>query len=150
MAKRRRQKARRRGPKTFSLYDAAVSYGNLSILTTGLLGSGPVEAILGDYDIGMTTTRTGIDPGLSGANGRGTQILSTTLTGGEMISLSDIMYAPQMSFDIIMGNAKANMVPMMLAGVSFNFGAKLFRKVMRKQFASANRMIKPLGLGVRI
>jgi len=149
MAKRGRKKSRRRGPKTFSLYDAAVSYGNLSILTTGLLGSGPVEAILGDYDIGMTTTRTGIDPGL-GTNGRGSQILSTQLTGGEMISLSDIMYAPQMSFDIIMGNAKTNMVPMMLAGVSFNFGAKLFRKVMRKQFASANRMIKPLGLGVRI
>jgi len=149
MAKRGRKKARRRGPKTFSLYDAAVSYGNLSILTTGLLGSGPVEAVIGDYDIGMTSTRTGIDPGLGG-NGRGSQILSTTLTGGEQISLSDIMYAPQMSFDIIMGNAKTNMVPMMLAGVSFNFGAKLFRKVMRKQFASANRMIKPLGLGVRI
>ena len=131
------------------MYDAAVSYGNLSILTTGLLGSGPVEAVIGDYDIGMTTTRTGIDPGLGG-NGHGSQILSTTLTGGEQISLSDIMYAPQMSFDIIMGNAKTNMVPMMLAGVSFNFGAKLFRKVMRKQFASANRMIKPLGLGVRI
>jgi len=147
MAKRGRKKARRRGPKTFSLYDAAVSYGNLSILTTGLLGSGPAEAVLGSYDIGMTETRTSLG---MGDFGRGTQTLSTQLTGGEQISLSDIMYAPQMSFDIIMGNAKTNMVPMMLAGVSFNFGAKIFRKVMRKQFASANRMIKPLGLGVRI
>ena len=147
MAKRGRKKARRRGPKTFSLYDAAVSYGNLSILTTGLLGSGPVEAVVGSYDIAMTETSTSLG---MGSFGRGTQTLSTTLEGAEQISLSDIMYAPQMSFDIIMGNAKTNMVPMMLAGVSFNFGAKLFRKVMRKQFASANRMIKPLGLGVRI
>ena len=106
-----------------------------------------MEAVVGSYDIGMTETRTSLG---MGDFGRGTQTLSTQLTGGEQISLSDIMYAPQMSFDIIMGNAKTNMVPMMLAGVSFNFGAKLFRKVMRKQFASANRMIKPLGLGVRI
>lgn len=147
MARRGRKKARRRGPKTFSLYDAAVSYGNLSILTTGLLGSGPVEAVVGSYDIGMKETNLS---GLGMGVGRDTGITTTTLTGGEQISLSDIMYAPQMSFDIIMGNAKTNMVPMMLAGVSFNFGAKLFRKVMRKQFASANRMIKPLGLGVRI
>ena len=143
MARRRKAK-RRRGPKTWSLYDAAVSYGNLSILTQGLLGSGPAEAVLGDYDVGYKSTTAPSD------SWRGTQTLETTMVGGDQISLQDIMYAPQMSFDIIMGNAKTNRVPMMLAGVTFNFGAKVFRKVMRKQFASANRMIKPLGLGVRV
>ena len=138
----RRRKARRRSRKKFiNLYDMAVAYGNLAIITQGTLGSGPVEALTGSYDIGYTRTA---DVGL----GRGSQMMS--LTGATQISLADIMNAPTLSFQQIMANAEANAMPMALSAITFNVGAKVFKKVMRKPFTQANKLIKPLGLDVRI
>jgi len=138
----RRRKARRRSRKKFiNLYDMAVAYGNLAIITQGTLGSGPVEALTGAYDIGYTKTS---DVGL----GRGSQML--TMTGASQISLADIMNAPTLSFQQIMDNAQANAVPMLFAATSFNIGARIFKKVMRRPFTQANKLIKPLGLDVRI
>jgi len=138
---RRGKKSRRRGPKQFNIYDALVGYGNLAIITQGTLGSGPVEAFTGTYDIGYLRTQ---DAGL----GRGSQILS--MVGQDQISLADILNAPTMSFQQIMANAQANAIPMMLQSVTFNVGARIFKKLMRKPFNSANRLIKPLGLNVRL
>jgi len=107
----------------------------------GTLGSGPVEAVTGAYDIGMSRTA---DVGL----GRGSQMLA--LTGTDQISLADIMNAPSLSFDQITQNARSNAVPMALAAVTFNVGASVFKKIMRKPFTQANKLIKPLGLNVRI
>ena len=138
----RRRKARRRSRKKFiNLYDMAVAYGNLAIITQGTLGSGPVEALTGAYDIGYTRTA---DVGL----GRGSQAL--TMTGAGQISLADIMNSPTLSFQQIMANAAANAMPMALSAITFNVGAKVFKKVMRKPFTQANKLIKPLGLDVRI
>ena len=119
----------------------AVAYGNLAIITQGTLGSGPVEALTGAYDIGYTRT---VDVGL----GRGSQAL--TMTGASQISLADIMNSPTLSFQQIMANAEANAMPMALSAITFNVGAKVFKKVMRKPFTQANKLIKPLGLDVRI
>jgi hypothetical protein len=138
---RRKTKRRRSRKKFINLYDMAVAYGNLSIITMGTLGSGPVEAVTGAYDIGYT--RTG-DVGL----GRGSQMLA--LTGATQISLADIMNAPTLSFQQIMDNAQANAVPMLFAATTFNIGARIFKKVMRRPFSQANKLIKPLGLDVRI
>jgi hypothetical protein len=138
----RRRKARRRSRKKFiNLYDMAVAYGNLAIITQGTLGSGPVEALTGAYDIGYTRTA---DVGL----GRGSQALA--MTGAAQISLADIMNSPTLSFQQIMANAEANAMPMALSAITFNVGAKVFKKVMRKPFTQANKLIKPLGLDVRI
>ena len=138
----RRRKARRRSRKKFiNLYDMAVAYGNLAIITQGTLGSGPVEALTGSYDIGYSRTA---DVGL----GRGSQMMS--LTGATQISLADIMNAPTLSFQQIMANAEANAMPMALSAITFNMGAKVFKKVMRRPFSQANKLIKPLGLDVRI
>ena len=138
----RRRKARRRSRKKFiNLYDMAVAYGNLAIITQGTLGSGPVEALTGAYDIGYTRTA---DVGL----GRGSQAL--TMTGASQISLADIMNSPTLSFQQIMANAEANAMPMALSAITFNVGAKVFKKVMRRPFSQANKLIKPLGLDVRI
>ena len=138
----RRRKARRRSRKKFiNLYDMAVAYGNLAIITQGTLGSGPVEALTGAYDIGYTRTA---DVGL----GRGSQAL--TMTGAAQIRLADIMNSPTLSFQQIMANAEANAMPMALSAITFNVGAKVFKKVMRKPFTQANKLIKPLGLDVRI
>jgi len=139
---RRGKKSRRRGPKQFNIYDALVGYGNLAIITQGTLGSGPVEAFTGTYDIGYSVTRA--DVGL----GRASQTLG--MVGQEQISLADILNAPTMSFQQIMANAQANAIPMMLQSVTFNIGARVFKKLMRKPFSSANRLIKPLGLNVRL
>ena len=138
---RRKTKRRRSRKKFINLYDMAVAYGNLSIITMGTLGSGPVEAVTGAYDIGYSRTA---DVGL----GRGSQMLA--LTGATQISLADIMNAPTLSFQQIMDNAQANAIPMLFAATSFNIGARIFKKVMRRPFSQANKLIKPLGLDVRI
>jgi len=138
---RRKTKRRRSRKKFINLYDMAVAYGNLSIITQGTLGSGPVEALTGKYDIGYTRT---VDMGL----GRESQMLA--LTGATQISLADIMNAPTLSFQQIMDNAQANAVPMLFAATTFNIGARIFKKVMRRPFTQANKLIKPLGLDVRI
>jgi len=138
---RRRKARRRRSKKYINLYDMAVAYGNLAIITQGTLGSGPVEALTGSYDIGYTRTA---DVGL----GRGSQQLQ--MTGAAQISLADIMNSPTLSFQQIMANAEANAMPMALSAITFNVGAKVFKKVMRKPFTQANKLIKPLGLDVRI
>ena len=138
---RRRKARRRRSKKYINLYDMAVAYGNLAIITQGTLGSGPVEALTGAYDIGYTRTA---DVGL----GRGSQALA--MTGAAQISLADIMNSPTLSFQQIMANAEANAMPMALSAITFNVGAKVFKKVMRKPFTQANKLIKPLGLDVRI
>ena len=72
------------------------------------------------------------------------------VTGAAQISLADIMNAPAMSFDAVMANARASAVPAALAAISFNIGASVFKKIMRKPFNQANKLIKPLGLNVRI
>ena len=138
---RRRKARRRRSKKYINLYDMAVAYGNLAIITQGTLGSGPVEALTGSYDIGYTRTA---DVGL----GRGSQQLA--MTGAAQISLADIMNSPTLSFQQIMANAEANAMPMALSAITFNVGAKVFKKVMRKPFTQANKLIAPLGLDVRI
>ncbi len=140
MARRKKATRRRRKP-ALNLYDMAVAYGNLNIITQATLGSGPIEALSGAYDIGYTRT---VDAGL----GRGSQMLA--VTGASQISLADIMNAPAMSFDAVMANARASAVPAALAAISFNIGASVFKKIMRKPFNQANKLIKPLGLNVRI
>ena len=138
---RRKKATRRRKKPALNLYDMAVAYGNLNIITQATLGSGPIEALSGAYDIGYTRTA---DVGL----GRGSQMLA--VTGAAQISLADIMNAPAMSFDAVMANARASAVPAALAAISFNIGASVFKKIMRKPFNQANKLIRPLGLNVRI
>ena len=41
----KKKKTRRRTPKTMSLFDAAVAYGNLTILTEGTFGTGPIDSL---------------------------------------------------------------------------------------------------------
>ena len=132
---------RRRGPKYFNVYNAIVGYGNLAILTQGTLGAGPIEVVTSTYDIGY---KSGGDLGL------GSSATSMVMTGTDVISLADILNEPTMSFSQIMQNARANAVPMALQSVTFNVGARIFRKLMRRNFSAANRLIKPLGLNVRL
>ncbi len=139
MARRKSKSRRRRSPKTISLYEMAVAYGNMSILSEGMLGTSPVGFVTGATDLGYKTVA---DQGLG--------VMSRTVSGANVISLGDIFNEPGLAMSEIMANAKENAVPMALASITLNTGAKIFRKVMRKPFNQANRVIRPLGLGVRL
>ncbi len=130
MARRRSKAKRRRSPRTKSLYSMAVGYGNLAILTQGIAGTSPYGMITGKADIGYTT--------------------SGSLTGAGAISLGDILQNPSAAFSQMNSNVSANAAGMMIQAITFNAGAKIFRKVMAKPFREANKVIRPLGLGVSL
>ena len=127
---RRKAKARRRRSRNKSLYSMAVGYGNLAILTQGIAGTSPYGMITGSADIGYTD---------SGA-----------INGGAQISLGDILQNPSAAFSQMNTNISANAAAMMVQAITFNAGAKIFRKVMSKPFREANKVIRPLGLGVSL
>jgi hypothetical protein len=108
----------------------AVGYGNLAILTQGILGTSPYGAITGKADIGYTT--------------------SGSLTGAGVISLGDILQNPSAAFSQMNANVSGAAASMMIQAITFNAGAKIFRKVMSKPFREANKVIRPLGLGVSL
>jgi hypothetical protein len=129
MARRRKAKRSRR-PRTKSLYSMAVGYGNLAILTQGIAGTSPYGMITGKADIGYSST------GL--------------ITGGGAISLGDLLQNPSAAFSQMNANVSANAASMMIQAITFNAGARIFRKVMSKSFNQANKVIRPLGLGVAL
>ncbi len=140
---RRKKRSRRRSPKTISLYDAAVAYGNLTILTEGTVGTGPVGFFTGDYDLKSVSTTVG-------DSWHGSQTLTTSIVGASQISLRDMLNEPGMSFDQIQANVKANAVGMAMNAILFNAGAKVLKRAIRQPINQANRLIRPLGMGVRI
>ena len=127
---RRKATSRRRSPKTFNLYSAAVGYGNLAILTQGIAGTSPVGMITGAAD---TFTASG-----------------GYATGGPGVTLGDILQNPSSAFMTMQSNASANAANMAIQALTFNAGARIFRKVMSRPFREANKVIRPLGLGVRL
>lgn len=139
MAKKKSK--RRRSPKQFSLWDGAVAYGNLSILTEGALGTSPYGFITGKPDLTSTTKSLGI--GLAATD-------VTTITGGAEISLGDMMSEPGLAWQQINSNMSQNAMSIAFQAISFNVGAKLTRRLLRAPINSANRLIRPMGLGVQI
>lgn len=136
----KKKKTRRRTPKTMSLYDAAVAWGNLTILTEGTVGSGPIGFITGEYDIQSSTT-----------SGWSTDLVGTTkISGNEQISMRDMLNDPGLSFGQITENVKNNAVGMTVNALVFNAGARILKRAIRQPINQANRFIRPLGLGVRI
>ena len=75
---------------------------------------------------------------------------SGAITGGGVISLGDILQNPSAAFAQMNSNVSANAAGMMIQAITFNAGAKIFRKVMSKPFREANKVIRPLGLGVSL
>jgi hypothetical protein len=127
---RRKATRRRRSPRTRSLYSIAVGYGNLAILTQGIAGTSPYGMITGAAD---TFTSGG-----------------AYATGGPAVTLGDILQNPSSAFSTMQANASSNAASMMVQAITFNAGAKVFRKVMSRPFREANKVIRPLGLGVSL
>ena len=127
---RRKKTQRRRSPRYKSLYTMAVAYGNLAILSQGIAGTSPLGMVMQGAD---TYTDTG-----------------AIATGADSVSLGDILQNPTQAFAAMNSNISVNASAMMIQAITFNAGAKIFRKVMSKPFREANKVIRPLGLGVQL
>jgi len=138
----RRKKQRRKSPKTISIYDSAVAWGNLTILTEGSLGTGPIGFLTGDFDLAASKSSVS-----AWETGLGT---IDTLSGADQISARDLLNQPGMAFAQIQSNVKTNAMGMAFSAIVFNAGAKVLKRTMRQPINQANRLIRPLGLGVRI
>ena len=138
----RKKSKRRRAKKYFSLWNAGVAYGNLSILTHGTLGGvGPIEFFTGITDLTSTTKSQYLGAELG-------NVMSTTISGGTELSLGDVLTEPTTAWDII--HVKINAVGMATEAIIFNTSATVLRRLLRAPINSANRLIRPLGLGVKI
>lgn len=141
----KKKSTRRRRPKSFRILNAleALAYGQ--ILSTGITGGGLWEFVTGDKDLGYTS-ETVTD------SWHGSQTLSTTLGGTDVISLRDFMSEPTLAIGQMTSNFSANIAPMAIAGlvtgVSFNVG----RRVLRRPINTFNRniMVPLLGHGVKL
>lgn len=136
MARRRTKRKSRRGPKTISILNAMEAYAYANLLSTGLMGTTPWEAITGKSDIGYTQ--------MSGST-------AMTLVGADKISLSEIVSSPDLALATMQNNFMNNYQSMAIQAASISIGFRLGKRLLRKPLASVNRnLVKPLGLGVRL
>ena len=136
MARRRTKTKRRSRPKTVSLLNAMEAYAYANLLSTGLMGSTPWEALTGKSDIGYTQ--------MSGST-------AMTLVGAEKISLSEIVSSPDLALAAMQNNFMNNYQSMAFQAASISIGFRLGKRLLRKPLNSVNKnLIKPLGLGIRI
>jgi len=138
-----KKKAKRRPRRYDSLWAWGVSYGNLSILTRGALGVGPIGFFTGEQD--LTSTTTSVYESLTRTS---TDV--TTIGGGAELSLGDVLSEPTLAWEQIQSNVKINAIPMATEAILFNTGASILRRVLRKPINQSNRMIRKLGMGVQI
>ena len=112
----------------------AYAYANL--LSTGLMGSTPWEAITGSPDIGYSQ--------VSGSS-------AMTLVGADKISLSEIVSSPDLALATMQSNFMNNYQSMAIQAASISIGFRLGKRLLRKPLSSVNKnLIKPLGLGIRL
>jgi len=136
----RRKTKRRRAKQYFSLWDAGVAYGNMSILTRGSLGTSPIGFFTGEPDLEEVTAKGFLD----------TPTGAMTLEGAEEISLGDIMTEPALAWGQVQANMKNNAMGMAFSAITFNLGAKVLRRALRQPINQSNRYIRKLGMGVKI
>jgi len=136
-------KGKRRRRKYDSLWSWGVAYGNLSILTRGSLGVGPISFFTGEPDLSSSTKAAYLGADLG-------TVSTTTVIGGEELSLGDVLSEPTLAWEQIQSNVKMNAIPMATEAILFNTGATVLRRLLRKPINQSNRMIRKLGMGVQI
>jgi hypothetical protein len=150
MAKKK-GKGRRRKP-AFSILNALEAYTYATIMTEGIAGTSPFGLILGDTDLGMSQSTTGLGAAGSWDSMRGSQQLGSTMTGAGEISLGDMMKEPGLALGQMQSNFRSNIVPMALAAFTVRIGFKFGKRALRGPISSVNRnIVKPaLGAGIRL
>ena len=144
-----RKKKQRRARRSFSLINAAESFGYLSIMTNNLFDASVMEFFTGPEN--LTDERSGLS---------GTQVQTYFLNnptkgaiyGANPLSLRDVLEDPGFAANAIIGRGRANAVKMVFEAATLNIGFKLFKRALRAPIANINRnLVKPaLGAGVRL
>jgi hypothetical protein len=148
MARRRKAKRTRRR-KTFSLLNAAESFGYATILSQGIFRTNPVNFVLGDTDLSPSTSWT--SEGVMGSpNVLGGTFLESI--GGDQITLGDILKEPGYAFAVSSRRAMANAPAMAIQSIALGAGFRIMKRLLRAPLNNVNRnIVKPvLGAGVRI
>tara|TARA_R110002012_G_scaffold37667_1_gene105331 strand:- start:51 stop:476 length:426 start_codon:yes stop_codon:yes gene_type:complete len=139
---RRKKSTRRRSPRVTSLLNVAEGYAQANVLTQGILRNSPVGVITGATDLGMKMVPDRVG---------GYDTSSMVMTGGDSLSLGDIVSSPEMAFNVMQTNAMNNWQSMIVQSAGINIGFRLGKRLLRRPISSVNRQIfKPLGAGFKL
>ena len=138
----KKKKTTRRRKAKPSLTDMAIGYGNLTLITEAVLGTSPIGFFKGDHDIKSTTT--------SGQWSEWNVGGMTTTSAADGVSMADMLNDPALSFNLITSNARTNAVGLVFNAILFNTGAKILKSAIKGPVREANKLIRPLGLPVRL
>jgi hypothetical protein len=139
---RRKKASRRRSPRAVSLLNVAESYAYANVLTSGLMGTTPVGFVTGATDLGMTMVPDRVG---------GYDTTSMVMSGGDAISLGDIVSAPDAAFGIVQNNFMNNYQAMAVQSIGIGLSFRLGKRLLRRPISNVNRNIfKPLGAGFKL
>ena len=136
MARRRTKAKRRSRPRGFRVLAALESLSYASILSQGLMGTSVVGVFTGQTDLRAPV-----------ASYTGTMQYSNK---DGAITLSEIMNTPDLALMAVMDNAKANLIPMVVASAGTAVSFRVLKSVLRRPLGNVQRnLINPiLGKGV--
>ena len=139
---RRKKASRRRSPRAVSLLNVAESYAYANVLTSGLMGTTPVGFVTGATDLGMKMVPDRVG---------GYDTSSMVMSGGDSISLGDIVSAPDAAFGIVQQNFMNNYQAMAIQSIGIGLSFRLGKRLLRRPLSNVNRNIfKPLGAGFKL
>ena len=139
---RRKKASRRRSPRAVSLLNVAESYAYANVLTSGLMGTTPVGFVTGATDLGMKMVPDRVG---------GYDTSSMVMSGGDAISLGDIVSAPDQAFGIVQNNFMNNYQAMAVQSIGIGLSFRLGKRLLRRPISNVNRNIfKPLGAGFKL
>ena len=124
-----------------SILNALEAYTYGAILSEGIAGTSPWGLLTGSTDLQMMNAN---DTGYGNAVMR--------WSGGDAISLGDIISEPGQALSIMANNFQSNVIPMAMQGVAVGVGFRFGKRLLRRQISSVNRnLVKPLlGAGIRL
>ena len=142
MAARKPKKRTYRRPG-FKIINAALAWGQLSILTEGALGSGPIGVLT---DMNRIPSYSSADRGFlrRGRPTPGGGVMSVA-KGAQVVGLGDMIEKPEDSLAVVIGNVRNNAIPMFISSAALQIGGKMFKTLFRSNISAANRVImKPI------
>jgi len=137
----RRKKSRRRRDTSIKLLNVMEGYAYADLMSRGILGASPWEAITGGSSVGSMKA---YDAGLG--------LTSMVSSGvGSEVTLTEILQHPDMAFSAMQSNAMANWQGILIGSLGVSIGFKLGRRLLRRPINQFNRYIaKPAGIGIKL
>ena len=106
------------------------------------MGTTPVGFVTGATDLGMKAI-----PDSVGSYDTSSMVMS----GGDAISLGDIVSAPDAAFGIVQNNFMYNYQAMAVQSIGIGLSFRLGKRLLRRPISNVNRNIfKPLGAGFKL